>query len=425
MKRFLPIFSVVALLMFATIGLIIRPTFYAHAASASKSRATGVAPMSKPHVARTPTRMCAVVTGMMSCDAMVMMPANGTMPGATPAAATAPAATTAPMGLTPANLQQAYNLPSAMGGNGQTVAIVDAFDDPNAEADLGVYRQQFGLPACTTANGCFKKVNENGAATPLPTANASWAGEISLDLDMVSAVCPNCHIDLVEANAATGQDLGTSVNTAANMGANEISNSYGGAESAANNTATAADYNHQGIIITASAGDMGFGVNMPAAFNTVVAVGGTTLTQAAGTARGWAETTWVGTGSGCSTVVAKPTFQNDPNCPNNRVVGDVAFEADPNTGVAVYDSFQTQNMGGPWLQFGGTSVGAPAIAATYALAGNANTVNAASSLYANAGMLNDVTTGNNGGNCGNNLCMAAVGYDGPTGNGTPNGVGAF
>lgn len=398
LKRILPILSIVALLMLAAFGLILRPTLFAHADMISTS---------KPQASYY--RMCPVVTGMMSCDAMMMMSANGT----TPAAGTA-----TPMGLTPANLQSAYNLPSATAGTGQTVAIVDAFDDPNAEADMGVYRQQFGLAACTTANGCFQKVNETGGTTP-PTPDAAWATEISLDLDMVSAVCPNCHIDLVEANSASAQDLGTSVNTAASLGANEISNSYGGAESAAQNT-LAADYNHQGIIITASAGDMGFGVNMPAALNTVVAVGGTTLTQAAGTARGWTETAWVNTGSGCSTVVAKPTWQKDAGCAN-RASTDVAFEADPNTGVAVYDSFQMQT---PWLQAGGTSVGAPAIAATYALAGNANATNAASSLYTNAAELNDVTSGSNGA-CGTYLCTAGVGYDGPTGNGTPNGVGAF
>jgi subtilase family serine protease len=325
------------------------------------------------------------------------------------------------MGLTPANLQSAYNLPSATGGTGQTVAIVDPMDDPNAEADLGVYRQQFGLAACTTANGCFKKVNETGGTTP-PAPNANTAGEISLDLDMVSAVCPNCHILLVEANSLTFQDVGTAANTAASMGANEISNSYGGTESTGNNT-LAADYNHPGIIVTASAGDTGFGVEMPAAFSSVVAVGGTTLTQATGTARGWTETAWVNTGSGCSAVVAKPTWQKDAGC-TNRTSTDVAFEADPNTGVAVYDSYQTQNMGGPWLQFGGTSVGAPAIAAVYALAGNAATTNAASSLYANTGALNNITSGSNGA-CGTYLCTAGVGYNGPTGNGTPNGVGAF
>ncbi len=132
-------------------------------------------------------------------------------------------------GFGPPDLQSAYAIPTS-GGAGVTVAIVDAQDDPNAEKDLGVYRTQFGLPACTTANGCFKKVNQNGAASPLPTGDTGWAGEISLDLDMVSAACPNCKILLVESNSANTSDLGTAVNTAVSMGAAVVSNSYGGDE---------------------------------------------------------------------------------------------------------------------------------------------------------------------------------------------------
>jgi len=387
-------FSIVALLSLATFGLT--PPVYAHT--------------SKPQV--NYYQVCPTVAGMMNCNAMMMQ-----SPMATPGTMS-PNNTGAPTGLSPATLQKAYNLPSATAGTGQTAAIVDAFDDPNAETDLATYRSQFGLAACTTANGCFKKVNETGGATP-PTANASWGVEISLDLDMVSAACPNCHILLVEANSASTQDLATSVNTAASLGANEISNSYGGAESATE-TQFAADYNHPGVIITASAGDNGFGAQVPAAYNTVVAVGGTTLTASNATTRGFTETAWTGTGSGCSAFISKPTWQKDTGCAN-RTIGDVAAVADPNTGVSVFDSFQTTTS---WIVVGGTSASSPLIAGTYALAGNAATTNAASSLYANTGDLNDVTSGSNG-TCGTYLCMAGVGYDGPTGNGTPNGVGAF
>src|SRR5262249_52534594 len=160
--------------------------------------------------------------------------------------------------------------------------------DPNAEADLGVYRSQFGLSACTTANGCFRKVNQNGQASPLPATDTGWAQEESLDIDMVSATCPNCHIILVEANSASLADLATAVNTAAAMGATEISNSYGGSESSSETSSNAA-YNHPGIAITASAGDSGYGVEFPAAVPTVTSVGGTNL-QHASNARGWTET---------------------------------------------------------------------------------------------------------------------------------------
>src|SRR6266487_3945550 len=179
-----------------------------------------------------------------------------------------------PGGLTPNKLQKAYKLSSNTAGKGQTIAIVDAYDNPNAEADMAVYRSTFGLPACTTANGCLKKVDQQGG-TRYPQADSGWAGEIALDLDMASAICPNCHILLVEANSSYFNDLGTSVNTAARMGAAVISNSYGGSEDAQSVASIAQDYKHAGVTITASSGDSGYGVQMPAAFNSVIAVGGT------------------------------------------------------------------------------------------------------------------------------------------------------
>ena len=326
----------------------------------------------------------------------------------------------APMGFGPADLQSAYNLAqaSASNGAGQTIAIVDAQDDPNAETDLGTYRSQFGLPACTTANGCFTKLDENGG-TNYPAADPNWGVEISLDLDMASAICPNCNIMLVEANSASFQDLATAVDTAAAQGANVISNSYGGQE----DTTFAADYNHPGTIITASSGDAGFaaGPSSPADYSSVVAVGGTSLTKD-NSARGWSESAWTGAGAGCSQVVAQPSWQVGVNtgCAN-RAEADVSAVADPNTGVAVFDSFQQQG----WLEVGGTSASSPIIAGVYALAGNANQLNAAQSLYQNTGSLNDVTTGSDGTCNPTVLCTAGAGWDGPTGNGTPNGLGAF
>jgi subtilase family serine protease len=331
------------------------------------------------------------------------------------------ATATTPHGYVPADLQAAYATPSSTAGSGQTVAIVDAYDNPNAENDVNVYRQQFGLPPCTTANGCFRKVNQDGVQGSYPRGNVSWGQEIDLDIEMVSAICPNCKILLVEANSASLTDLGASVNTAVKLGANVVSNSYGGSESASEVTSEQTYYQHPGVAITVSSGDGGFGVEFPAASRFVTAVGGTHLTRASG-ARGWAETAWSGAGSGCSAFITKPSWQTDSGCAM-RTVADVSAVADPNTGVAVYDSYGRPRSTG-WLQFGGTSVAAPIIGAVYALAGNGGGGSGAASAYSHASALNDVTSGSNG-TCGTYLCTAGVGYDGPTGLGTPIGTSAF
>jgi len=328
---------------------------------------------------------------------------------------------TSPSGYGPAQLQGAYSLPASTTTN--TVAIVDAYDDPNLESDLGVYRSTFGLPPCTTANGCFKKVNQNGVQGSYPKSNASWGQETSLDVDMVSANCPSCHILVVEANSASFANLGAGVNAAAKLGAVAISNSYGGSESSGEST-YAPNYDHPGIAVTASSGDSGYGAQSPASFNTVVAIGGTSLTLS-GTTR-VDETVWSGAGSGCSAYELQQTWQNPYNsgC-TKRIIADVAYDADPNTGVAVYDSFAYRGQSG-WLVFGGTSVASPAIAAIYALASNTSTTTyPASYTYANKASLHDVTSGSNGSCTVAYLCNGEVGYDGPTGLGTPNGIGAF
>ena len=332
-----------------------------------------------------------------------------------------PLATAGPTGYNPADLKSAYKLPA--GSTTATVAIVDAMDDPNAEADLAHYRAQFGLPACTTANGCFKKVGQTGGA--VPASDAGWAEEISLDLDMVSAICPTCHILLVEATSASIANLGAAVNFAASqLGVVAISNSYGGSEYAAETTDSTNFYNHPGKAITVSSGDGGFGVEFPAASQFVTAVGGTTLTKNT-TARGFTETVWSGAGSGCSARIAKPSWQHDTGC-TRRTVADVAAVANPSTGVSVYDTFGITGGGG-WLVFGGTSVASPIIASVYALAGNATTVVQGSFPYAHTASLFDVTSGKNTNRkCSPAyLCTGEVGYDGPTGNGTPNGTGGF
>jgi hypothetical protein len=319
-----------------------------------------------------------------------------------------------PAGYGPADLASAYQLDTSL-GSGQTVAVVDAYDNPTAEADLAVYRAQYGLPACTTANGCFRKVNQAGASSPLPAANAGWAAEIALDVDMVSAVCPQCNILLVEAASAYTSDLGTAVDTAVALGAKFVSNSYGGGDSAGQ----ASHFDHPGVVITASTGDNGYGVSFPASAPTVTAVGGTRLVRSAST-RGWTETAWTGAGSGCSGVFAKPAMQTlvSTGCAN-RAVADVSAVADPGTGVAVYHA-------GGWGVYGGTSASAPIVGAVYALAGTPGASDYPNSYpYQHSDSLNDVTTGSNG-SCGASaLCTARAGWDGPTGLGTPDGPAAF
>ncbi len=354
-----------------------------------------------------------------------------------PAKQAGPQIMAGPTGLGPAQIQSAYKL-AGLNASGRTVAIVDAFDDPNAASDLNTFRSAYGLPACTTSNGCFKKVNQNGATSPLPSGDYGWAEEESLDLDAVSSACPTCHILLVEANSASTSALSKAENSAAKAaGVVAISNSYGGSE-ASSETSTDTSYNHPGIAITVSSGDNGYGVEYPAASRYVTAVGGTTLSQASNT-RGWTETAWSGAGSGCSAFEAKQSWQTDTGCAK-RTVADVSADADPNSGLGVYDTYNNcgssstcdvlieegvaQGLDG-WAQVGGTSLSSPLIASVYALAGNTASVTYGSYPYSHTSSLFDVTSGSNGSCGGSYLCTAGTGYDGPTGLGTPNGTGAF
>lgn len=341
---------------------------------------------------------------------------------------TNPAAT--PSGYGPSSLQSAYNLPSSTAGSGQRVYVVDAYDDPNAASDLTAYRAQYGLPACTTASGCFQKLNQNGATSPLPTGDTGWAGEISLDLDMVSAICPNCGITLIEANDAS-DNLFTAVKEATTLGAKFVSMSWGGGDASTDSSYDSQYFQSSGVVYTASTGDNAYqaGAIYPATSNRVVAVGGTSLTTASNS-RGWNETVWKtstteGTGSGCSGYETKPSYQSSAVSTSvcaKRADSDVAAVADPATGVAVYQTYG----GSGWAVYGGTSAAAPIIASTYALAGPVSSSTVAPSLpYAHTGNLNDVTSGNNGTCSPTLLCTAAAGWDGPTGLGTPNGITAF
>lgn len=316
-------------------------------------------------------------------------------------------------GLGANDLAAAYELPKS-GAEGITVAIVDAYDDPKVEAELAVYRKAFGLPACTSANGCFKKVNQNGKSTP-PAADKGWAQEIALDVEMVSAGCPSCKILLVEANSESMSDLGAAQNTAAKLGAKVISNSWGGGESSSDARYDSAYFKHAGILITASSGDSGYGVEYPAASPDVLAVGGTRLIKSSAS-RGWSESAWSGGGSGCSAYAKKPAWQSDA-C-QNRTVADLSAVADPDTGVAVYSSYASTPG---WSVFGGTSVASPLVAGILAFTGHAGA--SAAFAYANPAAFHDVKTGSNG-TCATSesyLCKAHRGYDGPTGLGSPNG----
>jgi subtilase family serine protease len=359
----------------------------------------------------------APTTGHAHCHAFVTTDANGN-----------PIAAALPSGFGPAQFHGAYSLPNSA-PNSQTIAIVDAYDDPTAKADLNTFDTTFGLPPVPSCGGsvttsCFQKVNQNGTASPLPRKSAGWALEISLDIQVAHEICQNCKILLVEARTNSFSNLASAVNTAASLGATVISNSYGGSDSSQMSA-----YNHLGIAITASSGDGGYGVESPASFNTVVAVGGTTLSLGANDTYG-GETVWSGAGSGCSSLNTARAFQtlasgwSATGCGTKRGVADVAADANPATGAAVYDSTSYQGRVG-WFQVGGTSLSAPLIAAVFALAGNAASVTYPASIpYGHTGSLHDVTIGSNG-SCNTTMCKGAIGYDGPTGVGTPNGTGGF
>ncbi len=419
-------------------------------------------------------------------------------------------------GLRPQDLHSIYALPTTVAST-QTIALVDAYNDLSAEADLKVYDEEFGLPPCTAENGCFEQVNQKGqnaeaGKLPFPASTVErakeeancktgprkareaackeveeadgWAEEMSLDIEVSHATCQSCKIVLVEANSASFEDLEEAEKTAAKLGATEISNSWGGPEQGMTpRLDDKSPFNDPGTVITAAAGDDGYldwdaeheeergFADYPASSPHVVAVGGTRLLGPLGPGETWAgETVWNGDGaggSGCSVALAAPIWQQSTSdwesvgCGEDRAVADVSADADPYTGIAMYDSTAEceYKEGGAlhvthWCTIGGTSLASPLVASVFALAGGAGEVAyPAETLYENEiedpATMHDVTSGSNGkceakelfneetglSNCeesieaadcsGSLICNAGPGYDGPTGVGTPDGIAAF
>ncbi|HEX7245626.1 MAG TPA: S53 family peptidase [Solirubrobacterales bacterium] len=350
-------------------------------------------------------------------------------------------------GLSPADLRSAYRIPAG-GGSGQTIAIVGAFDNPNAEADLKTFRAHYGLPECTAANGCFRKINQEGKTSSYPIPDPGWALETSLDLDMVSAICPNCHILLVEANNAQFENMGKAVEKAATYfaggwaKATVISNSWGVEESIVSwepeseeeekekeaiekgyeeeQLALDKYFEHPGIPVLAAAGDSGYWPNYPASSQHTISVGGTNLYKTPFNERGWFEEAWFGSGGGCSFHEPKPAWQTDTGCAK-RMGNDVAAVAGSATPVSVYDSYQAPG----WINVSGTSASAPIVAGVEALSSATFREEGAQAFWKNQKSFFDVTTGFNSSYYAVNdcvphyFCNAGPGYDGPTGNGTP------
>jgi subtilase family serine protease len=358
-----------------------------------------------------PAHVCKAVAakGEATCHALKMVDSKGVAPASgTPNAGA----------LTPAQIRAAYGLNNTSGA-GRTVAIVDAYGYTNLASDLATYRSYYGLPACPLGS-CLKIIDQNGGSS-LPRMDVGWAQEQALDVDAVSAACPDCKIVVVQAKSASFANLGTAVITASQQpGVVAISNSYGGGDASDGTYGTY--YNHPGIAVTASTGDNGYkGGSYPASSSYVTAVGGTSLSMS-GTTR-VSEKVWSGAGSGCSSYnVAVAPLSFDTGCAN-RAMADVSAAADPGTGgMAVY--YPASRSTSTWGQFGGTSESSPIIASVYALAGTGYS-NSTPYTQGTSSNLHDITSGSNGSCPTTQWCNARVGWDGPTGLGTPNGTGAF
>ena len=321
-----------------------------------------------------------------------------------------------PAGYSPTDLASAYNLPAT--GNASRIAIVEIQDYPTLEADLAVYRTTYGLPACTSAGGCLRKMAQDGT-TNYPPPDALGAAETAIDTDMVSAVCAGCGIDVIEATSNNPPDIWAAVDQAVATGDHIVSISLGTQEYPGE-TADEVHFNHPGVQFLVASGDQAGFVSYPASSAYVTAVGGTTLLHTPSGSRAWSETAWSDASAGCSLVIPKPAWQHDTLCAR-RMVADVSATADPTHGVAFYDSYQGP---GGWAMGGGTSVAAPVVAGVVALGGAATTLPQGSYPYSHTAGLYDVVGGSTG-SCGTYVCNAVAGYDGPTGLGTPDGLTAF
>jgi Subtilase family len=355
-------------------------------------------------------------------------------------------------GYCPNDLQAAYNLPSSTEGKDEVVAIVDAYGYKHAASDLAVFRKTMGLSACKAK--CLRIVNQSGNSSPLPSqppsSDTGWLGEESVDLDMVSGICPKCKIILVQANNNDTNNLFAGVKTAVRLGAKYIGASWGTPEFGPDNP----DFHQPGVVISAAAGDEGGGTKFgggpiqPCTYTYVTCVGGTHLVTDSHNKRGWSETVWNdwtfdecgsgsspcgATGSACSKDIPKPSWQTDKGC-TTRSAADTSATASLRAPVIAYNSEIGCTPPNCYWLFGGTSVSTQIISAVYALAGNAATQNGPEGIWKHhAGNVYDVTVGNNvdpslGVTCASPvkyICTARAGFDGPTGWGTPAGVGGF
>lgn len=394
--------------------------------------------LATPAIAASPAQAATVACpaaspGQLTCAVLDSIPSSAA-PGVQ---------ASAPAGYSPAQLQDAYGLQAANEGMRQTVAVIEAGGDPNAAADLAVYRTQYGLPACTSSDGCLTTINQTGGTT-LPPPDTGYTQQIPTDLEMVSAVCPNCHLLLVEANDNAITDLGQAVDEAVSQGARIVDFSYYGPEDPGEATQWDPYFNHPGVAITAAAGNSGYTggpLNYPAASPYVTSVGGTVLNPAGATgcttsqagARGWCETAWSQATSGCSQYEPKPSWQGATGCTgraDNDLAGVASSTGSPSAPVAVYDSYNTTG----WIETGETGVAAPVIAGIYADAGTPGTSDNPASYpyqhpgggYVNPGTaypyfdgLNDITSGSTGTCSVTDLCTSAAGWDGPAGLGSP------
>jgi subtilase family serine protease len=319
-----------------------------------------------------------------------------------------PNASKSPTGLSPATIKSVYNFPtSSTVGSGKTIAIVDAYDDPNAESDLAVFSSQYGLPACTSSNGCFAKVNQTGG-TAYPRANSGWALEIALDIEWAHAIAPGAQILLVEASTNSFANL-MAAEDYAKTHAQYVSNSWGGSEFSGE-TLNDSHFVQSGVSFFVSSGDGGLPAEWPSASPNVISVGGTTLHFSGGTFS--SETGWSGSGGGCSAYESQNSYQQtgSVNCNGSRGTPDVSLDADPASGVSVYDSVKYQGQSG-WFTVGGTSASSPMWAGRSADLGSV-----VDAQYVYGGHINfrDITSGSNGAN-------ALSGYDLVTGLGSWDG----